>query len=60
MAMVGMRVSTAIAVLTIAGPVAPTEESRARPASQEPAAVPRLKAEMVRAELQEPGGGIHA
>ncbi|MBE8474872.1 hypothetical protein [Streptomyces justiciae] len=52
--------STAIAVPAIAGPVAPTEESSARPATQEPAAVPRLKAEMVRAELQEPGGGIHA
>src|SRR3954451_14652858 len=40
-----MRVSAAMTVPTTAGPVAPRPEPRARPATQEPIAVPRLYAE---------------
>src|SRR4051794_16807463 len=50
MAIVGMSVRAATNVPTTTGPVAPSVEPSASPAVHEPAAVPKLNAETVRAD----------
>src|SRR4051794_35283019 len=50
MVIVGMSVRPATNVPTTTGPAAPSVDSSARPAAHEPAAVPKLNAETVRAD----------
>ena len=46
----GRKYSAAMHVPTTTGPVAPSADSRAKPAIQEPTAVPRLNEDVLRAE----------